>query len=164
MAKKKAAQGPAGEASPHDSKHKKATHPFLEEAANVFESLDRASLDLTGQELIDRLQEYLSGLKGKSFGSPANRFWANMLNHFMETQGLRVACIGKNECNKPSLLRYSRGGTGREGHRFRTEHLDTNGRQAKHGGAVSIPSLKVTCLPLNLQPILDELTPPVTPQ
>ena len=143
---------------PKDSKHDQAKHPFLEGAARVFELLDRESFAINRQELINRLQKYLYGLKGNSFGSPVNRLWANMLNHFMEAHGLRVVCIGKNDCGKPSLLRYSRGGTGREGHRFRTEHLGTTGKQAKHGGSVSIPLLKVTCLPLNLQPILDELT------
>jgi hypothetical protein len=45
-----------------------AARAFLNEARDIFESLDRRSLKLTRQELIDALQNYLPPLEGRSFG------------------------------------------------------------------------------------------------
>ncbi len=147
---KTAVQSPAEELAP-------AALAFIEEAKATFESLHRRSQQLTRQALMDSLQDYLTPLKGKSFGPTASRHWANMLNAFLRATGLRVTCLNKT-CEKPSLVRYKLAGTGRDKHQYYTEHPDEHGKQARHGGPVSIPGLQVILAPLDLASILEEPT------
>jgi hypothetical protein len=120
----------------------RVTYPALLEAFHVFSALHTASLKLTRQELIDEIQNYLTEQEGKSFGAVENRLWTKMLNEFLESHGLRITCLRK-DCMKPSLLRYRKGGTGSEGHKFSSEHMEKGARQQHHGGKVTIPHLTV---------------------
>jgi hypothetical protein len=116
-------------------------HSFLALEERFFNLISVLTDSLTGMQTASALQQHLDALAGRSYGDEVNGKWVDLLNNFLKTRGYRVACVGKDCEDEPSLLKWIESNNQRLV--FKTEHTDKQGKQARHGGGSTIPTLVV---------------------
>lgn len=110
----------------------------VEQALVVLSETDK-EIHESLRPIIDRLQRFLSGLEGKSFGSfESNQRVARLIQEMAARLGMALECPNE-ECQRPAQLRC--GKRGRAGI-FQFEH-SIERKQTSHGYYETIPPLKL---------------------
>jgi hypothetical protein len=93
------------------------------------------------EPVIDHIQNLLSALEGRAFGSFAgNQRIAALIHNLVARLGMALACQ-KDTCYRPARLRCKKSGRSKDGS-FIFEH-QAEGRQVFHCGRATLPTLRL---------------------